>query len=188
MRRFGLLVLTLLAIAAANAVAQETLDNPEYATWKKYKKGTSITTKTTSVSAGQTAEILSTTTLVEVGDDKMVVEMTGVTKAAGMEFKVPPTKRDIPKTYTLPKGTAKPDANAVKPPGTFDEGTETLKIAGVEMKTKWYKFKSETAGLKTESKMWVCEDVPGSMVKMEATTSGTFASESKIEVIEFKKP
>jgi hypothetical protein len=106
----------------------------------------------------------------------------------GMEFKSPPAKRDVPKTITLPKGTPKPPAPGAKPEGTYEEGTETLKVGGTEIKTKWYKVKNEMGGIKSDARMWISEDVPGMMVKMEATTSGALASETRMEVVEVKKP
>lgn len=173
--------------AAGSACAQETIDNPEFANWSKFKKGASMTVRTSSTFAGMTSEILMTTTLVELGSDKHVVESSTVTKSAGMEFKSPATKRDVTKTLVLPKGTPKPDPKAAKPPGTYEEGTETLKIGGVEVKTKWYKYKSDSNGLKIEAKTWMSDDVPGSLVKMEATTSGVADGTTKVELIEFKK-
>lgn len=181
------LAATVLAVGTASA---EDFPNPEFASWSKFKKGTSITIKTTTVAAGMTSEITTTTTLVEVGADKLVLTESSVTKAAGMEFKTDPEKRDVPKTVKLPDGVKKPDpkAKVEKPAGTFEDGTETLKVAGTEVKTKWYKSKVEIAGNKTESKIWMSDDVPGGTVKMEATTTGMVAATIKTELVEFKKP
>jgi hypothetical protein len=48
--------------------------------------------------------------------------------------------------------------------------------------------KIEAAGTTTEMKIWMSDDVPGTMVKSESTTKSAFASSTKIELIEFKKP
>lgn len=189
MRRTNLLTAVVIAaLASGSALAQETLDNPEFANWKKFKVGASITVRTTSTIAGLTSEILMTTRLVELGADKHVVETSTVSKFGGMEFKAPATKRDVLKSIALPKGTPKPDPKAAKPEGTYEEGTETLKIGGVEVKTKWYKYKSDSGGLKIEAKTWISDDVPGSLVKMEAATGGLAVGTTKVELIEFKKP
>src|SRR5262245_39334811 len=111
-------------------------------------------------------EATMTITLVEVGTDKVVLETSGVTKAMGMEFKLPAMKRDSTKTITLPKDSPKPPAPGAKPEGTYEEGTETVKAAGSEFKTKWYKTKTEAGGVKSEGKIWISEDVPGTVVKM----------------------
>ena len=46
----------------------------------------------------------------------------------------------------------------------------------------------EVGGTKSESKVWLSDEVPGSMVKMETTVTGTIASTIKVEMVEFKKP
>jgi hypothetical protein len=188
MRLTPLASAALVALAAGPAAAQETIDNGEFTNWSKFKPGTSIVTRMTSGTAGMTNEVTMTITLFEVGTDKVVLETSGVTKAMGMEFKMPVAKRDVPKTITLPKGIKKPPTAGAKPEGTYEEGTETLKIGGTEVKAKWYKVKTEMGGLKSDAKVWTSDDVPGTVVKMEATTTGLVTGETKLEVLEFKKP
>jgi hypothetical protein len=183
MRR-ALCSLAVLALAVPLARAAD-IENPEYAQWAKYKKGTSITLKTTTTAAGMTNETLMTTTLLEVGDAKLVIETVTVLKVAGMEIKSP-LKRDVPKTITVPD--VKVDPKVKLPDLKPETGTETLKIAGLEVKTKWTATKVEVAGTTSESKTWTSEDVPGMLVKSETSTKGAFASTTKIELIEFKKP
>ena len=194
MRRLSVLSAVLLALAAGPALAQEMIENGEFTTWHKFKKGTSITTKV-SQTGGMPFENTVTVTLVDVADDKIVLEMVGVRKEMGMEIKDPAVKRDVPKTVPLPKGAPKPPPVGAKPEGTYEEGTETLKIGGTEVKAKWYKVKNEMGGVKSDAKMWFSEDVPGMMVKLEATTTGTppgdsksVTSQTRMEVIELKKP
>jgi hypothetical protein len=186
LRPFTSVAVLLLAVGVANA--QEKVDNPEFASWSKFKKGTSVTMKSASTAAGNTSEILITTTLVEVGTDKLVVETSSVIKVNGMEIKSPGQKREIMKTVEIPKGVKPEDFKGGKPPGAFEDGTETVKISGGEYKTKWFKTKVEAGGNKTETKMWMSDEVPGMMVKMEANSTGAFASSTKMEVIEIKKP
>lgn len=188
MRLACLASVTALMLSAGLASAQEKIDNPEFTSWSKFKKGTSTTLKMTASSGDTKTESTITTTLLEVGEDKLVVETTSVSKFNGMEFKGPAMKRDVTKTIELPKGVKKEDFKGEKPPGTYEEGTETVKVGGTEVKTKWYKFKAEVEGNKTESKMWTSEEVPGMMVKMEATTTGKISNTVKMELTEFKKP
>lgn len=187
MRNF-MLAVAVLVLGGGFATAQNSVDNPEFTGWQKQPKGTSITFKVISSAAGTTSETTMIHTLVEVGADKVVVESSTIIKANGMEFKTPAAKRDVAKTIPLAAGVKKEDVAGGKPPGTFEEGTETLKIGSTEVKAKWYRFKSESDGLKTESKMWMSDAVPGLLVKMEAKTSGTVESTTKMELVEFKKP
>ena len=189
MRVACLAVVTALVLTAGAAFAAEKIDNPEFAMWSKHKKGTSITLKTTSSAAGMTSEVVVTTTLVEVGADKVVVEASSVSKFNGMEFKSPAQKRDVENTIELPEGVKKEDLKREKPEGTYEEGAETVKVGGTEFKTKWYKYKAEVAGTKTEAKMWTSDDVPGGLVKMEMTsTADKISSTVKTELVEYKKP
>jgi hypothetical protein len=166
----------------------EEVENPEFTMWSKLKKGTSMTLKTTTSANGMNFESTSTTVLTEVGADKVVLEMTSVSKFNGKDIKVPPVKREVTKTIKLPDNVKKEDLKAGKPQGTYEDGTETLKISGMELKTKWYKFKTEANGVKSEGKMWVSDDVPGLMVKMESSSTGAATASIKMELTEFKKP
>jgi hypothetical protein len=178
-----------LALCAALAAAQEDkLDNPEFANWSKFKKGTSVMVKTTSTFDGFTKNSTTISTLVEVGGDKVVVEITTVDKFLGKENKQPPIKRDINKTVALPKGAKKEEFAGGKPPGTYEEGTETLDVGGAEVKAKWYKYRVDLGGTKIEAKQWTSDDVPGRVVKSEITTTGKLASTNRTEVTEIKKP
>ncbi|MBN9118350.1 MAG: hypothetical protein J0I06_04175 [Planctomycetes bacterium] len=187
MRLFRFVAVVALVLAAGAASAEE-IPNPEFVSWSKFKKGTSVTLKTTATVSGITSETLSTTTLVEVGPGQVVIETKAVSKVNGMSFDSPPQKREVAKTLKLPDGGKKPDAKGGQPPGTYEEGTETLKVGGTEIKTKWYKTRSEGDGFKTDSKVWMSDDAPGVMVKMEAITTGADASTIKMELVEFKKP
>lgn len=189
MKRFGFALAVVVAVSVPG-FAQETIDNPEFAQWSKYKPGTSVTLKNTTEAMNVKSESLITTKLVEVGTDKLVVEVTFVMTFNGMEIKQPPMKRDVPKQIVLPKGTPKFDPKDPKQKfdGKMEEGTETLKIAGGEFKAKWSKTTFEAGGNKIETKTWMSDDIPGGVLKSETTTSGTMSATIKTEVTEFKKP
>ncbi|HVL13509.1 MAG TPA: hypothetical protein VM529_13160 [Gemmata sp.] len=69
----------------------------------------------------------------------------------------------------------------------MEEGEEAVKVAGGVVQAKWYKYFIEMDKTKTEARMWMSDDVPGRVVKSEMTTSGMFASKTKLEVVEVKK-
>lgn len=188
MRLTRLAAVAVLALVARPALAADTIPNPEFNSWSKFKKGTSVTMKVASVAAEVKSEIVTTTTLVEVAADKLVLETESAIKINGMEIKMPAEKRDVLKTLELPEGTKKEDVTAGKPPGATEEGTETLKISGVEVKTKCYKYSGEVAGTKTESKVRVTAELPGTMVKSVTTATGASTSTTTVEVTAFKKP
>ncbi len=162
---------------------KKSIENPEFTQWSKYKPDTMTKLKMTSEIAGMKNESVIVTTLKEVGADKLVLEVETTSKINGMEFKAPPTKRDVAKMVEI-EATPGDAPKVAKPAGTTEEGTETLKIGESEVKTKWYKYKTKANDLEVEGQSWISEDVPGSLVKM-VTKTATFSS--TMELIEFVK-
>jgi hypothetical protein len=187
--RIGSAALVLVLVCAGAARAEDTVENPEYASWSKFNKGTSVTLKSTITIRDKPSEQALTFTLVEVADDKVVVTLEVVIKVQGEVLKANPVREEIPKKLKLAKGQKKEDALASKPEGTFDEGKETLKVGGVETKTRWFKFKTTSArGTVTEGQVWVSSDVPGVIVKRHETSGGQVPVTSVTDLIEIKKP
>jgi hypothetical protein len=185
-RTFGF-ALGMVAAVACSAAAQETFDNPEYAYLAKLKKGTTFTMKVVTEAAGNKSESSITTTVVDVAEDKVVVEMTVAATINGMEFKQPAAKRDVPKVVTLPAGVPKPDPTK-KPEGVVEEGKETIKVGGTEFKAKWVKTKVKMGDNEFEGKTWTAEEYPGLILKSESTVKGAVPQTVKMELTEFKKP
>lgn len=179
-----LLAACVLAAAPTAGFAAEKIDNPEFKSWSAYKAGASVTYKTVSAFGPTSTESTITNKLVEAGADKLVIEMTTVTKVGGMEIKSPPVKRDVPKQIDLPAGK-KPDAVG-KPDGAFEEGAEEVKIAGTAVKTKWFKFKVEKP-VQSSGQIWTSDDVPGQLVKMVTKIEGQVAGSTTMELVEIKK-
>lgn len=180
----SVLAACVLAAAPTAGFAAEKIDNPEFKSWAGYKPGASVTLKTVTDFAGNKTESLMTNKLVEVGADKLVIETTTVTKVAGMEIAGPPFKRDVPKMLDGPTG--KPAATVGKPEGTFENGTEEVKIAGTAIKTKWYKFKLEKP-VQSLGQTWMSDEVPGMIVKSVTKLEGQVASTTTMELVEIKK-
>lgn len=170
------LVIAVLISLAGFVSAQEMVDNPEFARWSKFPKGTTVKAKFTMVVDGTTTEENASATLLDVDPEKLVLQVT-----AGLRIK----KSEIPKTIALPEGRKKEEFVAGKPPGTFEEGTETLKLGDTEYKTMWYRYKKDASST-LETKVWVCDTVPGGVLRIESTKPKP-AVTVKMEVIEFKK-
>src|SRR5262245_29066574 len=173
------------AVVVSGPAWADTMDNPTYASWAKMKKGSSVTLKMTAEVAGQKTESTMTTTLVDLTADVATTEMVTVTKAGGQEFKSEPIKVENKKVVELPPGKKKADFD--KPEGFVDQGEETLKIGGKEYKTKWMKVKNAKDGSEYEAKTWSCDDVPGTLVKMETKSSGGgIKATTLLELVEIK--
>src|SRR5512146_2882612 len=102
-------LLTVLVILSSGTVAMaEQIDNPQYASWSKFKPGTSITRKAEVDVNGQKMATETTTTLVEVTPEKAVIE--NKTSMPGMDM--PGQKMDIP--AKIEKPAAPPAATDAK--------------------------------------------------------------------------
>lgn len=182
--------LVLAAAIAAPAAAQDTVDNPVYASWAKFKPKTAVVLKsvaTTSIMGNESkTETEITYTLTELTDEKAVIEMTSVTKVMGNEIKSPAIKLSHLKKVPKPAPAVPPEGQKAAPKP--EEGTETVKVGGTEYKAKWMKVKSSANGNESESKTWTSDEIPGTMLKSETTITGTFSTKSVMEVIEVKKP
>ena len=177
------LAAALLVATAAFAEDKKKIDNPEFAAWSKFKTGTVVKSKMVTEVNGMKTEVSMTTTLGEVGADKLTVETATETTLSGMSFKAPAMKRDVPKTMEVDAKMAEA-AKAEKPEGTYEEGTETLKIGGTEYKAKWQKFKTKASGMEIEGQIWTCDDVPSKLLKM---VSKNKSFSSTLEVTEISK-
>jgi hypothetical protein len=183
----GSIAALFLAVGAVRA--DETVENPEFTGWSKFKKGTSVTLKSIVTISGKSSEQLLTYTLDEVAVDKVAVVVTLVIATQGQVLKPNALRQEIPKTLTLAKDQKKEDVLAGKPAGTFEEGKVALKVCGIETKTRWFKFKStDSVGVVTEGQVWVCADVPGLIVKRHQTSGGALPVTTMTELNEFKKP
>jgi hypothetical protein len=179
-------VTVILLVCVSTLHAQEMVENPEYISWSKFKKGTSVVMKSTNEFKGMNSEVITTTNLIDVGTDKLVLESSSVVKGK-VDFKSEPEKREVKRVIPLLKGLTMEDVAAGKPPGTSEEGIETLKLGNQEFRTRWYKYSADVDGVKTAAKRWVSSEVPGNIVKSEMTTTGALTSTIKLELVEIKK-
>ena len=189
MLRFSVRPLAALIVAAvvASPAFAETIDNPMYKSWAGQKKGTVVTVKMISEFGGRKSEMTMVSTLIELTADAVTIETLTVTKVNGMDFKAPAMKLEVKKTMELPSGKKKEDLD--KPEGFIEGGTETVKVGGVEYKTKWMKIKTKVNDVEVESKTWTSDDVPSMVVKMDSKTNiKGMAGAMTMELVSVKKP
>jgi hypothetical protein len=174
-------------VAADDTKKPVQVDNPEYLRWARFAPGTSTTAKNVQIFGKTTTQVMVTTTLVSKDDNKLVLKTEMTHTVNGKVSQTPPTTRDVPKQTTLPEGTTKEEF--AKPmPGAKEEGKETLKIDGVEYKCVIYRQKFTAKGTDVDWKMWICEDVPGWMVKTVNSGKNNVVSASTFDLISVKKP
>jgi hypothetical protein len=173
MRKFVLAAAAVVGLVlCASSVRAEDMENPEYANWKGFKPGSSVTMKMVTEAGGAKTEMSQTHTLVEINADKAVIETKGSMVMGGNKIDLPANKRDIPAKVEKPKGgDAKGDGKA-----DVKESSEDLTVGGKKVKCKVTETKSESAGTKTHSKVWMADEIPGHMAKMESQSEGASKS------------
>ncbi len=179
----AMLVAGLLLTAASWAFAADTIDNPQYTSWAKFKVGTSVTLKTESDMGGMNSQMETTMTLLELTPDKAVVETKMSMNAAGHQMDMPARKMDIPAKIEKPAPTLNGATPATEPAKVdAKQSTEEIDVAGKKIKCKVVEATTVTNGMTTKSKSWTSEEVPGGLVKMEATMEGPAKGTTKMAV------
>ncbi len=179
------LVLTALTIAQTNAWAQ-TVHSPQYLSWSRAGKGTSITLRSTTKISKDPTPVTSTMTytLTELTPDKAVLEMVAVSDATGTKVENPPQEIVIRKAFPLLPGVKPEDVG--KPRNAIDKGEEKLKLAGREFQARWYLTKGKTEAGPSQTRTWLCDEIPGLLLK-SVTTVPKVDTTITLELIEFKK-
>jgi hypothetical protein len=149
--------------ARAGDAAGGKVDSPRYAAWSKCKPGTSATLSADLTMGTAKVHVEMTRTLVSVTPDAATV--TVVTKASAMGHDNPPQSR----TENVP---AKEDASTVT-----DAGKADVTAMGKTYSCHVYQTTASAAGVTGgrgaaptgTAKMYFSDDVPGGLVKLEAT-------------------
>jgi len=123
--------------------------------WGSFKKGSFVKTK--SVMDMETpkmkTETTTTQTLKDLTADEAIIESEMVMA------NVPPQKSEMKIPLKAPEGKA---AEGPKP----KTGSEEIEVAGKKLKCTWTETESEANGVKSVTKVWQSDDVPGHMAKM----------------------
>ena len=66
------------------------------------------------------------------------------------------------------------------------EGKEELKVAGKKIKTKWVEVEMKQGNNTIKTKSWMCEGVPGQVVKTVMTMEGDMKMTSESKLVKFE--
>ena len=174
MRKFAFVAFAVLGLVlSASTVRAEDVDNPEYVQWSKFKVGSFVTMKMETETGGNKTEMENTTTLVELTKEKAVIETKGHMMMGGNKIDIPANKREIPAKVKKAEG-GKGEGPKAK------EGNEEIEVGGKKVKCKTVEADTEASGMKTHSKTWMCEEIPGHVAKMESHSEGAMKSSTKM--------
>lgn len=142
--------------------------------WGSFKVGSYVVTKSTTEVAGRKMSTEMKTTLTALTADKATIEIA--TTVMGNTSK---TTTDMPLTAAAAPAAG---GSASTPTAEVKSTEETVTVAGKSLKCK---VTTATVG-GTESTTWTSEEVPGFMVKSVSKTTGAAASQTTMEVTEYK--
>lgn len=162
------------------AAVGEKVDNPLYQHWAKFKPGSYATLRTVSEAFGRKNETVVTVTLKQVSAESVLVMKRTLVSSGD---------RSVPRKPVLEEHLAKITPAELKkqgPQGKLAEGDEEIEIAGKKFKTHWVRTKTELDPITVETQRWLCEDVPGRVVKVVSKAKGPIQAESAGEVVDYK--
>ena len=155
-RRLVLVVGAMLSLAGVSRAEQ--VANPAFENWKKFEAGSTSTMSMTIEAGGQKMKSETVNKLASKADDVITVEVTGTMEVLGQKQTIPT------QTQKVAAKVEKDDA-----PTQVGESTEKVEAAGKTFDCKVYELaKKQANGQTVKAKMWMNDDVPGGIVKMEA--------------------
>lgn len=139
------------------------VENPLYASWAKWKPGAWVRHASATEMPGNTMKQVTTQKLLEVTEEKVVIEMKMAMEVAGQKTDMPATKMDVSRWI---EEVQTPVLQPEKKPET-KTGEEKVTVGDKSYACKTAESTMETSGTKVWTKTWMCSDVPGGTVKME---------------------
>lgn len=165
-------------VAPAPPTPTETIPNPQYASWAKFKPGTRVVVRSTTSTDGHDGKTstTTTTTLLEVTPNDVAVEtQTSSRRYDGHEENNPPSVHRLQKELAVPVGTS-----AKK---LADTGEETITVAGKPYLAAWHKGKDRNEAGEVFVQTWTSDAVPGRFLKSVSRTPAVGKS-TVIEVVD----
>ncbi|MFN9642757.1 MAG: hypothetical protein ACK56W_22435 [Pirellula sp.] len=158
------------------------IDRAEYVNWSQFPQGTVVKLVRETKSESDKVVVITTAKLASKSDKKVVVE-TQITVDRGgeplvnpvidMEFlarvRLPPNMEAA--KFALPSQDAK------------EEGKETVEFKGMKYDATIYTWDAASEVGKTKNKMWMCNEIPGRVLRHEMSCS-TFSTSENITEIE----
>lgn len=142
-------------VLAAGLLAQQ---NPEYTYWARCQPGSWVKLRMKIDQAGQ--EILSemTVKLMEVTKEKVVVERSGTATVGDRTVPVPADRDEV---------LAEKKQEKIE-----DLGEKEITVAGKSLRCRLMKTVKEEGGVTRTARVWVSEEIPGGVAKLEVVPEG----------------
>jgi len=177
------LAFTGVSYAGPSGNSDEQVENPEYVGWSRYKVGTTATWKTVTIQGDDKKETVTTKKLVELTDDKAVIEQTTVTKKGEGDSTTKTRKINVPRLVSETKARQFSD-----PVGKKEDGTESVKLAGKTFDARWVTARRKGEDGESITRIWMSESAPGGLLKKEMKVGGEEGRTTTMELVELKTP
>ncbi len=175
-------VLVVLGLSGPTASAEDLAPNPEYERWAAFRPGAWVRIESESTVEGTKSISRTTTKLLEVASDRLVLESAVTTIAGGKELTAPVHKREVPAK------TPKDDLPKQDPANTKEGQEEIEVVPGRKVMCRFVEVTRIVDGKKSVTKTWTSKEVPGGLVKMESSAEGTPATTARSLAIDWKVP
>jgi len=185
----ALLVPVVVLAARPKPKPDEIVNNPPFAHWSAFPKGTSVTQREiVTLADGKKIQHDITTKLIAKTRQKVVLQTTikATSGTAGGNSAV--DNQVMVTTYP-----AKVKMSAADTPEaameSVTEGTEQVEVKGRKVDAEWVEAVMKSGDETTIDKMWTARDIPGGIIKRTITKKkgDKVSSESTLEMIGFKK-
>jgi hypothetical protein len=181
----SLAVGVLLGSAQTPPRPDELVNNPAFAHWASFKRGTTVIQKqTVRLSDGRTIEHDIRVRLAEKTKDKVVIETSQTPTMDGM----------VSSTRTFTTFPAKVRMERVQTPraslDSFAEGEEPLTVASKTVTAHWVEAVTKAGDEVTTRKVWSAREIPGGVVKetIVRKKGDQVLSDSILQAIQIKTP
>jgi hypothetical protein len=142
-------------------------DNPNYLRWWAFKPGARVVLQHEGESDGKKTSWTVSFKLVDMNDQRALVEITrSTTEADG-------SKKDLTEKVSLPAR----DPQATKP---VYAGEQEIEVSGKKLKCRWTESTDEKKGTTRKTRTWYCDSVPGGLVRQEMEMSGAQKATLKV--------
>ena len=173
------------APSAPSPASQELVNNPAFAHWAGFKRGTTILQKqTVLLSDGRKIEHDITVRLAEKTRDKVVIETTMAPTMDSM----------VSSTRTFTTFPAKVRLERAQTPRSsldaFTEGEELMAVAGRNVNAHWVEAVSRAGDETSTRKVWSAREIPGGVVKetIVRKKGDQVLSDSILQIVSIKTP
>jgi hypothetical protein len=187
LRQIPVVLMLLLLLSVDAAVRAEMVDSTQYASWAKYRPGTTITISRQTTMSGRTGMGEFQQRLVELTPEKAVVE-TVMWVGTGENRHEQTQRTELPAKIEKGQGRAGLPSDFVGT--TTDKDAAPVEIDGRSFQCTVVEFSGESKGAKLSGTIWECDRIPGDMakceVKMDAPQKPESVTTLKVKTIEAK--